>query len=56
MPEGYGVKLAYHCDGQPHREKYGVAESMKLVSILLYADDMALLSQDAEELAVMLQA
>jgi hypothetical protein len=55
MPEGCGVKLAYHCDGQLHRVKYGVAESMELVSILLYADDMALLSQDAEELAVMLQ-
>lgn len=55
MPEGCGVQLAYHCDGKLHRLKHGKAESMELVSILLYADDMALLSSDAEELAVMLQ-
>ena len=55
MPEGCGVELAYHCDGQLHRVKYGVASCMELVSVLMYADDMVLLSKDAEELAVMLQ-
>ena len=55
MPDGCGVELAYHCDGQLHRVKFGKADSVELVSILLYADDMVLLSKDAEELAVMLQ-
>jgi hypothetical protein len=55
MPEGCGVELAYHCDGQLHRVKYGVASCMERVSVLMYADDMVLLSKDAEELAVMLQ-
>jgi hypothetical protein len=55
MPSGCGVKLAYHADGQLVRSTgHGVGD-LQLISTLLYADDMALLSQDAKELESMLQ-
>jgi endonuclease/exonuclease/phosphatase family metal-dependent hydrolase len=55
MPPDCGVKLAYHADGQLLRsDGHGVGD-LRLVSLLLYADDMVLLSQDAKELESMLQ-
>jgi hypothetical protein len=55
MPDGCGVELAYHADGQLHRKKWGRGGSLELLSVLLYADDMVLLSDNKEELAAMLQ-
>ena len=44
MPPDCGVKLAYHADGQLLRsDGHGVGD-LRLVSLLLYADDMVLLS------------
>ena len=56
MPEGCGVKLAYHADGKLKRDAGGSGGSLELLSVLLYADDMVLLSPSREELTVMLQA
>ena len=55
MPVGCGVELAYHADGKLQREMGGTGGSLELLSVLLYADDMVLMSSDREELAVMLQ-
>jgi hypothetical protein len=56
MPEGCGVKLAYRgVEGDLFPKKPGMPARVFLVSKLLYADDMVLLSSDAEELAVMLR-
>ena len=49
MPKDCAVQLEHHCDGKLD------GWSMELVSMLLYADDMALLSQDTAELEVRLQ-
>ena len=55
MPEGCGVKLAYHADGKLERDGCGSGGCVELLSVLLYADDMVLLSPSREELVVMLQ-
>ena len=55
MPEGCGVKLAYHADGKLERDGCGGGGCVELLSVLLYADDMVLLSPSREELVVMLQ-
>jgi hypothetical protein len=55
MPEGCGVELAYHADGKLQRKKWGRGESLEVLSVLLYADDMVLMSNDRGELATMLQ-
>jgi hypothetical protein len=55
MPDGCGVELAYHADGKLHRKKWGSGGNLELLSVLLYADDMVLLSDNREELATMLQ-
>ena len=55
MPEGCGVKLAYHADGKLERDGCGSGGGVELLSVLLYADDMVLLSPSREELVVMLQ-
>jgi exonuclease III len=56
MPEGCGVKLAYNANGKLQRDVGGSGGSLELLSVLLYADDMVLLSPSREELTVMLQA
>jgi hypothetical protein len=56
MPEGCGVKLAYRADGKLQSIDRSKGASMQLVSILLYADDLVLLSSDREELVAMLKA
>ena len=55
MPEGCGVELAYHADGKLQRKKWGRGESLEVLSVLLYADDMVLMSNNRGELATMLQ-
>jgi hypothetical protein len=56
MPDGCGVKLAYRADGklQSMVGSKG-ATSMELISLLLHADDMVLLSSKEDELASMLK-
>ena len=54
MREGCGVELAYHADGKLQRKKWGRG-SLEVLSVLLYADDMVLMSNDRGELATMLQ-
>jgi hypothetical protein len=44
--------LMARCSG---KSKGGTGGSLELLSVLLYADDMVLMSSDREELAVMLQ-
>ena len=56
MPDGCGVKLAYRVDGKLESiDRSKGATSMELISLLLYADDMVLLSSKEEELAAMLK-
>jgi hypothetical protein len=55
MPEGCGVKLAYYADGKLQHKGCGTGSTLELLSVLLYADDMVLLSSSREELSVMLQ-
>ena len=54
MSEGCGVELAYHADGKL-RKKWGKGGSLEVLSVLLYADDMVLMSNDRGELATMLK-
>ena len=49
------MKLAYHADGKLERDGCGSGGCVELLSVLLYADDMVLLSPSREELVVMLQ-
>ena len=55
MPEGCGVKLAYHADGKLKRDGCGTGGWVELLSVLLYAADMVLLSPSREDQVVMLQ-
>ena len=55
LPEGCGVELAYHADGKLQRKKWDKGGSLEVLSVLLYADDMVLMSNDRGELATMLK-
>ena len=50
-----GVKLAYHANGELFEKSLGGEASMQVISALLYADDMVLMSCDRAELECMLQ-
>jgi hypothetical protein len=56
MPEGCGVQLAYHADGEvlPRFNSAGQS-TMLTIATLLYADDLVFMSCDRSELEVMLQ-
>jgi hypothetical protein len=56
MPDGCGVKLAYRADERLQSMDHSKgATSMELISLMLYADNMVLLSSCEDELAVMLK-
>jgi hypothetical protein len=56
MPDGCGVKVAYRANGKlQSMDRSKGATSMELISRLLYADDMVLLSSREDELASMLK-
>ena len=54
MPEGCGVELAYHAHGKLQQKKWGKG-CLEVLLVLLYADDMVLMSNDRGELATMLK-
>jgi hypothetical protein len=54
MPEGCGVQLSYSVDGGLFDTTPGVAARLQIISMLLYADDMVLLSCNKAELEMML--
>ncbi len=56
MPDGCGVQLAYHADGEVlPRFKSAGQSTMLTIATLLYADDLVFMSCDRSELEVMLQ-
>jgi hypothetical protein len=55
MSEGCGVHLSYSVDGELFDTSPGVAARLQIISALLYADDMVLLSCNKAELELMLK-
>ena len=55
MPEGCGVKRVYHANGELLEQSLGGEASTQIISALLYANDMVLMSCDRAELECMLQ-
>lgn len=55
MPEGCGVQLSYHANGELFQRSTGAGSCLFTLSTLLYADDMVLMSCCQEELECMLR-
>jgi hypothetical protein len=45
-----GVRLSFNWQGQPFKTDFGCLSELEIISILLYADDMAILADDEGEL------
>ena len=55
MPEGCGVHMSYHVNGELFEASPDAPASLHIISALLYADDMVLLSCNKAELEMMLR-